>query len=75
MKDDSENHSRDQEYHSGQWLSVIQHHYVINRDLSIGQESLTWEISWACIDRGGIWKGDILIADIEELKNLDASEV
>ena len=25
--------------------------------------------------RGGIWKGDILVADIEELDNLDASEV
>ena len=24
---------------------------------------------------GGIWKGDILAADIEDLKNLDASEI
>ena len=24
---------------------------------------------------GGIWEGDILVADIEELENLDASEV
>ena len=43
---------------------------------SIWQESLPRDISWVCIDRGGgIWKGDILIADIEELKNLDASEI
>ena len=24
---------------------------------------------------GGIWKGDILVADIQELENLDASEI
>ena len=28
-----------------------------------------------CVDRGGLWKGDILFADIEELENLDASEI
>ena len=25
--------------------------------------------------RGGIWKGDIMIADIEELEEMDASEL
>ena len=25
--------------------------------------------------RGGIWKGDILVADVEELDNLEASQV
>ena len=28
-----------------------------------------------CIEREGIWKGDILIADIEELEQMDASEI
>ena len=28
-----------------------------------------------CIYRGEIWKGDTLVADIEELENLDASEI
>ena len=28
-----------------------------------------------CFDRGVIWKGDILIADIEKLEKLDASEI
>ena len=29
-----------------------------------------------CIVRGrGIWKGDLLVADIEELDNMDASEI
>ena len=25
--------------------------------------------------RGGIWKGDVLIADLEELETMDASEI
>ena len=33
---------------------------------SIRKESITRNLSWICFDRGRIWKGDILIADIEE---------
>ena len=25
--------------------------------------------------RGGIWKGDVLVADLEELETMDASEI
>ena len=28
-----------------------------------------------CVVCGGIWKGDIFVADVEELQNLDASEI
>ena len=42
---------------------------------SIWQESITWYLSWVWIDRGWIWKGDILFADLEDLENLDASEI
>ena len=45
------------------------------KNSSIWEESITRYVSRVCIDRGRIWKGDILIADIEELKNLDASEI
>ena len=38
-------------------------------------ESVTQNIPWKCIVAGGIWKGDILVADIEELDVLDASEI
>ena len=39
------------------------------------QESFTWNIQWICFKRGGIWKGKILIADIEELKKMNAPEI
>ena len=42
---------------------------------SIWQESIARNLSWICIDRGRIWKGDILIADLEDLEKLDASDV
>ena len=32
-------------------------------------------LGYALCTRGGIWKGDILIADIEELETMDASEI
>ena len=42
---------------------------------SIWQESFTWNIPRICVDCGGLWKGDTLIADIEELEKMDASEI
>ena len=41
----------------------------------IGQESFTWDIPRICINRWRIWKGDNLVADTEELENMDASEI
>ena len=35
----------------------------------------TWEIPGICIVCGRIWKRDILVADTEELENLNASEI
>ena len=42
---------------------------------SIWQDSFTRNLSCVCIDRNGFWKGDALIADLEELEKLDASEI
>ena len=47
------------------------------------KESLTWIVPWIRSVRkgrgggveGGIWKGDIMVADIEELETMDASEI
>ena len=36
---------------------------------SIWRESINRDFSRICIDRGGIWKGDILIAEVEEFEN------
>ena len=43
---------------------------------SIWKESLTWIVPRIRIVRGvEIWKGDVLIADLEELETMDASEI
>ena len=42
---------------------------------SIWKESLTWIVPRIRIVRGRIWKGDVLIADLEELETMDASEI
>ena len=42
---------------------------------SIWKESLTWIVPRKRSLRGGIWKGDVLIADLEELETMDASEI
>ena len=44
---------------------------------SMWKESLTWIFPRIRIVRGcgGIWKGDVLVADLEELETMDASEI
>ena len=41
----------------------------------IRKVSSTWHIPRICISRGGNWKGDILVADTEELEKIDASNL
>ena len=42
---------------------------------SICKESLTWIVPRIHCTRGWLWNGDILVADIEELETMDASEI
>ena len=42
---------------------------------SIWKESFTWIVLRIRFVRGRIWKGDVLIADLEELETMDASEI
>ena len=42
---------------------------------SIWKESFTWIVPRLRSLRGGIWKGDVLISDLEELETMDASEI
>ena len=42
---------------------------------SIWKESLTWIVPWIRSARGENLEGDILVADIEELETMDASEI
>ena len=50
--------------------AMVGYHPISARD-----QSRLWNTSRICIDRGRIWKVDTLVADIEELENLDASEI
>ena len=38
-------------------------------------ESFSWIVPRIRSVRGKIWKGDVLIADLEELETMDASEI
>ena len=59
--------------------SLVEYYPISAKDQSknpsIWKESLTWIVPWIRSVREGIWKGDILVADIEELVTVDASEI
>ena len=73
---DSENHSKSWSYRSVQWLDVIR---LLRRDQStlhqLARTFLSGIFLGYALYAGGIWKGDILIPEIEELENMDASEI
>ena len=70
MKDVLGNHLKDRLFHLVHWLSIT---HVCERRVktpSIWKESLMWIVPRIRIARGGgIWKGDVLVADLEELEN------
>ena len=59
--------------------SMIEYHPISAEDLSrihqFGKKFLPGIFLGYALYAGRIWKGDILVADIEELENLDAPEV
>ena len=76
VKDVLGNHLRDLLFHLVHWLRVSPYNCegsVANP--SIWKESFTWIVPRIRSLRGGIWKGDVLIADLEELETMDASEI
>ena len=64
---------KDQSFHLVHWLSIT----LFLRKTS--QESINLErkcyLDYSLLYAGGIWKGGILVADIEELETMDASEI
>ena len=69
------NHLKDRLFHLVHWLSIT----LPLRKTS--QESINLErvlpglfLGYA-LYAGGIWKGDVLVADLEELETMDASEI
>ena len=59
--------------------SLVEYYPISAKDQSrihqFGEKVFTWIVPWIRSVRGGIWKGDILVADIEHLEPMDASEI
>ena len=59
--------------------AMVEHHSISSKDISrlhqIGEEVFSGIFNGYPLVAGGIWKGDIVVADIEELGTLDASEI
>ena len=58
--------------------SLVEYHLVTAKDQSkthqFGKKVLPGLFLGYALYAGGIWKGDVLVADIEELETMDASE-
>ena len=71
-----ENHLKDQSYRLVHWLSITQSlRRTSQRIHQFGKKVLPGLFLGYALYAGGIWKGDILVADIEELETMDASEI
>ena len=76
IKDVLGNHLKDRLFHLVHWLSITPKLRRTSQE-SINLERkfyLNHSLDTLCT-RVGIWKGDVLIADLEELETMDASEV
>ena len=68
-------HSKGQLYLLEQWLNIIRRHRKIRREfINLGKKVLPGIFLGYELIAGGIWKGDMLIADLEDLEKLDASD-
>ena len=59
--------------------SLVEYHLITAKDQSrihqFGKKVLPGLFLGYALYAGGIWKGDVLIADLEELETMDASEI
>ena len=59
--------------------AMVEYHPISAKDLSrlhqFGKKVLPWKFFGCVLHAEGIWKGDIVVADIEELEQMDASEI
>ena len=76
MKDVLGNHLKDLLFHLVHWLSIT---LISAKDQSrihqFGKKVLPGLFLGYALYAGGIWKGDVLIADLEELETMDASKM
>ena len=76
MKDVLGNHFLDRLFHLVHWLSITP---ITAKDQSrihqFGKNVLLGLFLGYALYAGGIWKGDVLVADLDELETMDASEI
>ena len=75
MKDVLGNHLKDRLFHLVHWLSIkLSLRRISQESINLARKSyLDCSSDTLCTRR--IWKGDVLIADLEELETMDASEI
>ena len=76
MKDPLGNHLQDRLFNLVHWLSITQKlRRTSQESINLERKSYLDCSSDTLCTRGGIWKGDVLVADLEELETMDASEI
>ena len=70
------NHLKDRLFHLVHWLSMTPKlRRTSQESINLERKSYLDCSSDTHCTRGRIWKGDVLVADLEELKTMDASEI
>ena len=76
LRDVLGNHFKDRLFHFG---SLVEYYPITAKDQSrihqFGKKVLPGLFLGYALYARGIWKGDVLIADLEELETMDASEI
>ena len=76
IKDVLGNHLKDLLFHLVHWLSItLKLRRTSQESINLERKSYLDCSSDMHCTRGGIWKGDVLVADLEELETMDASEI
>ena len=78
MKDVLENHLKDQSFRLVHWSSITLFLRMTSQEsINVERKSLPGLFLGYALYAGrrGVWKGDVLIADLEELETMDASEI
>ena len=76
MKDALDHHSKDPLFHLVHWLSItLLLRRISQNSINLERKSYLDCSSDTLFYAGGIWKGDVLVPDLEELETMDASEI
>ena len=75
IKDVLGNHLKDRLFHLVHWLSItLSLRRTSQESINLERKSYQDCSLYTLLYAGGIWKGDVLVADLEELETMDAFE-